>query len=171
MEKSGQGHSPRNNPLIIDRPDLQSWQQMLVSRLLTTIFWALWVVLWLPLVTLAGWAFFGLQFHFHFLELDGYAGFLDLLTYYALVIAGLGGALIVWAKYNHLRFRGMDRRKAAVPVTLEALAWPSGHPASELRNWQQLRIMTVHHDAHGRIDHVVNAGPFQPMREGTGRAA
>lgn len=151
MEKSGQGHTPRHSTLIIDRPDLQSWQQKFVSGVLTMVFWFLWVVLWLPLITLAAWAFFGVQLHVHMIELEGYAGFFDLLSSYALVIVAMGGTLVVWAKYNHLRFRGMDRRKPGARVHIEMLADFAGHTPVRVAQWREMRVMTVEHDANGRI--------------------
>lgn len=161
MEKSGQGHTPKRSTLIIERPDLQSWHQKLVSGLLTMVFWILWVFLWLPLITLAAWAFFGIQFHIHMIELAGFAGFLDLFSTYAIVIVSMGGALIVWAKYNHLRFRGMDRRKAAAPVQIEQLASFSGHPPASVAQWREMRVMTVEHDAEGAIVRIRDDSDWQ----------
>lgn len=142
------------SPLIIERPDLQSGNQRAVYGVLTALFWLLWVVLWLPLITLFGWAFFGYQFQFHMIKLEGYVGFLDVLTVYALVIVAMGGALLAWAKYNHLRFRGMDRRKSFAPPTPADLAQVHGRSADEVASWQGMQIVTVHHDEHGRITGV-----------------
>lgn len=139
------------NPLIIERPDLQSGKQRAVFGVLTALFWLLWVVLWMPLVTVFGWAFFGYQFQFHMVEREGYAGFLGVLLVYALVIVVMGGSLLVWATYNHLRFRGMDRRKSFEPPAPADLAALHGSTQEEIARWQSLGIATVHHDAEGRI--------------------
>ena len=141
-------------PLIIDRPELQSGQQRAVYHVLTAMFWLLWVVLWLPLVTLLAWFFFGYQFHFHMIKLDGYVGFLDVLSIYGLVILGMSGSLMLWAKYNHLRFRGMDRRKSFNPPITAELALLHGQTTQDIEQWQDLDIVCVHHDAHGRIERV-----------------
>lgn len=143
------------NPLIIDRPDLQAWQQKALFGALTAIFWAVWVFLWLPLVTLLGWLFFGYRFQFHMIELDGYEGFLELLAIYAVVILFMGGGLIAWAKYNHWRFRGTDRRKGyGVPTTAQLAAYYAVS-TDTLAQWQNVSVMTVYHDAHGAITRVV----------------
>lgn len=142
------------NPLIIERPDLQSHKQRAVFGVLTALFWLMWVVLWLPLITVAGWAFFGSQFRFHMIELEGYSSFAGVLAIYALVIVLMGGSLLVWAKYNHLRFRGMDRRKGFAPPTPADLAAIHGRTTAEVAQWQTMNIVTVHHDSEGRIERV-----------------
>lgn len=142
------------NPLIIERPDLQSSNQRAVFGVLTALFWLLWVVLWLPLVTVLGWVFFGYQFRFHMIDLEGYGGFVGTLTVYALVIGLMGGGLLLWAKYNHLRFRGVDRRKGFAPPTPADLAAIHGRTAAEVALWQTQNIVTVHHDDAGRIERV-----------------
>lgn len=145
----GRPYQPQ--PLIIDRPDWQNGKQRAVFSMLTAAFWVLWVVLWLPLVTLLGWYFFGYQFHFHMIRLDGYVGFLDVLGVYALVIVVLAGGLLVWAKYNHLRFRGVDRRRNATAPTLADIAGVHAQSPDDVARWQASSIATVHHDDQGRI--------------------
>lgn len=160
MEKSGQGPEARNmNPLIIDRPDLQSWRHKLVSGLLTTTFWVVWIALWMPLVTLAGWVFFGEQMHFHMIRLEGYRAALDLALIYAVVIVALMSSLIVWAKYNHLRFRGVDRRKPRPGIAIEEIGRCVAASPGEVARWRSLRVMHVSHDEHGRISKVEDARP------------
>lgn len=141
-------------PLIIERPDLQAWQQKAVFGVMTAVFWVAWFYLWLPLVTLFGWLFFGYQFQFHMIRLEGYEGFLNLLAVYALVIIGMGGALIGWAIYNDFRFRGMDRRKPSAPPSDPQLGEFLDHPALFFEQWRSYGIVTVHHDSQGRIVRV-----------------
>jgi len=145
------------NPLIIDRPDLQAWQHKAIFGTLTAAFWVVWLVLWLPLATLLGWLFFGYQFQFHMIRLDGYQGFLKLLTIYAMVILAMSCLLIVWAKYNHLRFRGMDRRKWVAAPTVEQLAVLHQQSVDTIEQWRSYAVMTVHHDQRGTITRVVPA--------------
>ena len=142
------------HPLIIDRPDLQAWEHKALFGALTAAFWLLWVFLWLPLVTLLGWLFFGYQFKFNMINLSGYQGFLDLLKIYALTILFMNGGLIAWAKYNHLRFRGVDRRKEVAPTSLQELAALHGQTVQTISYWQTCQVMTVHHDSQGVIESV-----------------
>ncbi|APW36910.1 poly-beta-1,6-N-acetyl-D-glucosamine biosynthesis protein PgaD [Rhodoferax koreense] len=141
-------------PLIIERPDLQAWQQKALFSALTAAFWIAWVFLWLPLVTLGGWLFFGYQFRFHMVELNGYARFLNVLMVYAIVIAVMGGALMLWAVYNHIRFRGVDRRKETPPPTDHEMGDWARHPVEVMAQWREFSVMTVHHDAQGSICRV-----------------
>jgi biofilm PGA synthesis protein PgaD len=144
-------------PLIIERPDLQAWQQKAVFGALTAVFWVVWVFLWLPLVTLLGWFFFGSRFQFHMIELNGYGQFLEVLGFYALVIGAMGGALIAWALYNDFRFRGVDRRKPAPPLSFADVGESSRHPPSVIARWRECAVMTVHLDADGNVHRVVPA--------------
>lgn len=139
------------SPLIIDRPDLQAWHQKVLFGTLTAAFWVGWMFLWLPLLTLLGWAFFGYRFHLHMITLDGYKGFLELLAVYALVIIGMGGALVLWATYNHLRFRGVDRRRLTEAPSTAVIAAQIKHPQEAIQAWRDYAILTVHHDAQGGI--------------------
>ncbi|MDB5850870.1 MAG: poly-beta,6-N-acetyl-D-glucosamine biosynthesis protein PgaD [Rhodoferax sp.] len=144
-------------PLIIERPDLQDWQQKAVFGALTAVFWVIWVFLWMPLITLIGWFFFGYQFHLEMVELNGYARFLNVLVVYAIVIGSMGGGLMLWALYNDIRFRGIDRRKTiSAPSTDEMGDWAK-HPASLLAQWQNCAVVTVHHNPDGSIESVVPA--------------
>lgn len=143
--------------LIIERPDLQDWQQKAVFGVLTAVFWVIWVFLWLPLITLLGWLFFGYQFQVAMIDLEGYKRFLSVLVIYAIVIAAMGGSLMLWAKYNHLRFRGMDRRKDGVAPSTADLAMLQSISENEIEEWQSSSTVTVHHDDAGRIIRVVPA--------------
>ncbi len=156
MEKSGPWNST-SYPLIIDRPDLQSWPQRAISGVLTTVFWLLWLVLCLPLLTLMGWALFGWQFRVHMFDLGGLGGFFEILGTYAIVIVSMGSILLGWAKYNHLRFRGMDRRMAFPPVTPAAIAMALGHSEEDVLAWQEMRAVTVEHGGVGEIRTVTAA--------------
>lgn len=141
----------KTNPLIIERPDLQVWQQKAMFSVLTAAFWVGWFVLWLPLVTLVAWFFFGYKIQIHMIELDGYRAFGQLLVVYAGVVLVMGGGLILWAKYNHLRFRGMDRRQSLAAPDDEALGVRAQHPAEVVAAWRNYAVMTVRHDPQGRI--------------------
>ena len=95
MEKSGSWNSTPCS-LIIDRPDLQSWSQRAISGALTTFFWLLWFALWMPLLTLTGWAFFGWQFNVHMFDLGGIGGFVERISIYAAII------FLISARWYHI---------------------------------------------------------------------
>ena len=143
------------SPLIIDRPDLQAWQQKAMFGAITAAFWLAWVVLWLPLITLLGWLFFGQRFQLQMIDMDGYKAFVNLLSIYCVVVGVMGGALILWATYNHLRFRGIDRRREVDAPTATAMGELINHPGDAIHTWRNYAIVTVHHDAQGGIQNVV----------------
>ena len=99
--------------------------------------------------------FFGYKFQFHMIRLEGYEGFLNLLAVYALVILAMNGALVGWAKYNHFRFRGVDRRKGFIAPTVEELAALHQVSSATIAQWQACSVLTVYHDDHGAIVRVV----------------
>lgn len=154
MEKPGSRPRADKKSLIIDRPDLQSWQQRLMSRTLTLAFWGLWFYLWLPVVTLAGWWLGIERFRFHMIELEGYVGFLEIVELYLLVILLMSAALIGWAKYNHIRFRGVERRRERPPVSTAAMAAHARVTPEQILDWHLADIAIVHHDDHGNIASV-----------------
>ena len=139
------------NPLIIDRPDLQSWRQRAVFGSLTILFWMFWLLLWLPLITLLGWVFFGLQVNLQMVELGGLSSLQDLVLDYSIVVLVMGGSLIVWAKYNHVRFRGVDRRKLLLGNSAQDTGEWTGQDIATVQSWRNLRTMRVTHAANGDI--------------------
>lgn len=167
MEKSRSRHSPKQHPLIIDRPDLQAWPQRALSGALTTFFWLAWLVLWIPLLTLGGWFFFGWQFKFHMFDLGGLTGYAELISLYMAVIVAMGAVLLGWAKYNHLRFRNVERRKAFPLVTPAGVGARTGHSEAEVLAWRKMQVMVVEHDEHGGIiavtDKAAASQPFVPL--------
>lgn len=171
MEKSRSRHTAGNNPLIIDRPDLQTWPQRAIFGTLTTVFWLAWFALWLPLVTLIGWVAFGWQFKVHMLDLGGLDGFTSLLLTYAVVIAAMSGSLIAWAAYNYLRFRGADRRRHSGSVSLQALAASAGQDVETVQAWHAMRVMVAEHDGEGRIIRVTAKGGDAPAAARDAREA
>jgi biofilm PGA synthesis protein PgaD len=70
---------------------------------------------------------------------------------YALVASINAALLISWARYNQLRFRGRERRRPAAPVGLKQLSERYGPPVSALAEWQQARILTLHHTETGAL--------------------
>jgi biofilm PGA synthesis protein PgaD len=153
MEKPGpRTDSPR--PLIIERPDLQSRPQRMVSAALTTVFWALWLYLWMPVVALLGWAFGFSRFYDEMVRREGYKPLAELLGWYGLSIGLLAGSLVCWALYNLLRFRGRERRTARPLVRVAQVAEGAGVDADTLLLWQRARVLSVTHDDDGRIESV-----------------
>jgi biofilm PGA synthesis protein PgaD len=87
-------------------------------------------------------------------ELSRFFALLETIQSYAVVISVNTTLFVGWALYNQLRFRGKERRKAAPSLTTADLAEFYHRPAAEITTWQEARIVTVTHDAHGQIETV-----------------
>ncbi len=102
--------------LIIHRPHLQSNVNRSMHRALTLIAWALYMYLWLPLVTLALW---WISTHLGYQELIETPGVIDAALFLVPIKAAIVAAvlLIGWAEYNRWRFQGHERRHPQPNVT------------------------------------------------------
>lgn len=146
-------------PLIIQSPSLQSLQQRYATAIFTFIFWMLWFFLWTPLITLIGWLMGFDVFYLEIFELEGYQALLADLNVFLLCVTIFGGALGLWALYNYLRFRGVDRRSALSPVTSGQLADFFELDESVVRQHRDCQWLTVSFDPDGRIIEVKKHNP------------
>ena len=153
MDQPGPRHPALKSP-IIERADLQSPRQRTVYGALTIAFWAFWLYLWLPLLALLAWALGVEQAYKYMVVLGGYHDVIRLLAIYGVIILLLGGALIAWAVYNIVRFRGVENRKASLAITPAEIARDYGMDASAVERWQGARQLLVVHDQDGRIARV-----------------
>jgi len=89
-----------------------------VLAMLTVLFWAVWLYLVLPLVSLVLWAF-GVRFFIEQIRQGGYEGLRGSLLAYSSVLLVLVGLLALWIAWNVARYGGRsDRRtvkRAEVP--------------------------------------------------------
>lgn len=125
-----------------------------MSAVLTLVFWALWIYLWLPVIGMLGWAFGVSRFYDEMIRLEGYRTLLGVLGWYSLVITALSSCLVCWALYNLGRFRGRERRQARPRVTLVQIGEAAGVNPALLSLWQRARTLRVSHAADGTIDFV-----------------
>ena len=153
MDESGPRHTALKSPLI-ERSDLQSPRQRTLYGALTLAFWAFWVYLWVPVLALLAWALGVEQAYKYMVVFGGYRAVLSLLGLYSLVILLLGGGLVLWAVYNILRFRNVEKRAAALPVTPVEIGRHFGQDPASVARWQDEQRLYVTHDATGRIARV-----------------
>ncbi|MCC6610124.1 MAG: poly-beta-1,6-N-acetyl-D-glucosamine biosynthesis protein PgaD [Burkholderiales bacterium] len=146
-------------PLIIERPDLQAESQRWLYLFLTLAFWLFYLYLWLPLVTLAGWAFGLWRGYDVFFLHEGYRHLITILLWYAAGIGLFSAALIGWAVYNWIRFRGEQRRRHPRPVTLIEQANHYAVQPHALASWRRAKVLVVAHDPLGRITEVTPREP------------
>lgn len=140
------------NPPIINRPDLQSFQQKYGQGLITVLFWVLFFFFMRPLLGMVGW-FFGLQlFTEIMLVKGGYHALLELLGWYLVIIIVMGVVLKCWSLYNLFRYgRHEKRRRQPLPITVEEQARHFEVDPGLLEQWQVARRVTLEHDDSGRL--------------------
>jgi len=138
--------------LIINRPDLQSFQQKYGQSLITILFWVVFFFFMRPLIGLVGWVF-GLQlFTDVMIVKGGYHALLGLLGWYLGVIIVMGAVLEGWALYNIFRYgRHEKRRLQPNPVMVEELAKYFQVAPGHLQDWQTARRVVLEHDDHGLL--------------------
>lgn len=153
-----------DDDLIIERPDLQSWPRLLGSRVVTAAMWALYIYLWLPLLTLLAWSA-GLRVAYQqMVEYGGYQIAFDLWLTFALVILALGAALLIWARINLHRFRGQDRRSGTGPTDRARLADDFALSLDQLGQLERSRRVHIGHHPNGDITRmeIVTTGSTAP---------
>jgi biofilm PGA synthesis protein PgaD len=100
---------PARSPVIIYHPELQSGRQHALFSALTVTIWALWIYLWLPLITgiLWGvgirWAYFQI-----FRGTRGVSLWVILWILCAVIVA-----VAYWSTYNRIRYEGKTQRRRA----------------------------------------------------------
>jgi biofilm PGA synthesis protein PgaD len=137
--------------LIIDKPSLQPLRQRYATGIVTFLFWIVWAYIWLPVISLIAWAL-GIKFFYdEMIARGGYEAFLELLIFYLIVIFLIAVIFIGWATYNFFRFRGMERRRAIKPLETEDYARYFSVNGTELKNWRNMKRITIHFDEQGNI--------------------
>lgn len=148
--------------LIIERPDLQSWPLVLGSRLVTGAMWGLYVYLWLPLLTLLGWALGIDSAYEQMVKLGGYQIVLGLWLFFAAVILIMGGLLLGWARVNFYRFRGPDRRQLPGLTDGALMAADFGLEAHQQSTLHSCRRARLDHHPDGSLRRVeINPEPLR----------
>ena len=154
MGQPGQGTSNLNS-LIISRPSLQTLRQRVTSTVLKFVFWALWIYLWLPLVTLIAWLLGIDLVHIHMVKLAGFGGLIGVLQEYLITIGLVGAVLACWALYNYLRFRDKTRRKSLKPVTNFDLQKSFQVNERVLADAQKSRFVAVRFNEGGEFGRII----------------
>ncbi len=154
MDQSGSRLTAALKSPLIERSDLQSPRQRTLYGVLTLAFLAFWIYLWVPVLALLAWSLGLQQAYKYMVVFGGYRDVLNLLGLYSVVILALGGALVLWAVYNIIRFRGVEKRRAAPPVSATEVGHYFGHDPDSVARWQSEQRLYVTHDPHGAIAFV-----------------
>jgi biofilm PGA synthesis protein PgaD len=146
--------------LILNMPDMVSVPTKIGSGLFTVIFWALFIYLWVPLITLAAWAMGIYHAYSEVKYVQELLNLRHLVFIYSMVVIALCGSLLLWALMEYLRFRDSTRRR--IPITVESteLAAYAKLDEEHIVSWQGLRRMVAHHDEHGHLREIA----MEPVR-------
>lgn len=134
--------------LIINRQDKQTIRHRALSTALLVTFWSGMLYLMRPVVVFIGWLFssflFGSAIPFLNLDVLVRTVFLEYLP----LIAILSTALITWAQYNRLRFRGVrdKRRVPLAPLALEHIASATKLKLEQLEAMREARLLICYFD-------------------------
>jgi len=141
----------------IDVPELLTRSERARDTVFTAVMWAVYLYLWVPLLSLAAW-WFGVELAYDVMVRSGGAATVwSAVLGYLQVIGVIVVVVVVWSLTNLARFRGAPRRKAGRCVNDEEIgAWFGVEPAT-LPALRANKIAAVDFAADGRPS-------FRPVR-------
>ena len=110
------------SPLIIERPDLRNWRQELITRVLSFVFWAVWLGLLTPAAAYVGHEMQWIDFAWIPLQADIVYAMQQHFPNYLISACSFAGVFLMWAKVNELRFRDRSRRRGRPAVQESEMA-------------------------------------------------
>ncbi|MDD3577300.1 MAG: poly-beta-1,6-N-acetyl-D-glucosamine biosynthesis protein PgaD [Halothiobacillus sp.] len=139
-------------PAIIKRPDLVNPTKRSILAIIAAIGWILWIYLLMPLGAVLAW-WFGYQRLDLFILVDPVRT-TQTLKIYAIIIAAGGVLFILWATYNWLRFRRIDRRGAPPMTDAKAISQAFLIEPSDVNTAQAGKVVAFDFDENGQIIQV-----------------
>lgn len=137
--------------LILNMPDLVARHTKIGSSVFTLLFWAVFVYLWMPVITVIAWMTGLYHSYGELTYARDVKDLAHLAVVYAAIVVALGGSLLMWALQEYLRFRNVNRRREPVAVSHQELAMHAGIDESDITAGQDARRMVAHHSVHGRV--------------------
>jgi poly-beta-1,6-N-acetyl-D-glucosamine biosynthesis protein PgaD len=128
--------------------------------LLTVGFWAVWLYLVMPLVSLLLWVF-GVRFSFEELTKDGLGGLLASLVSYSSILLALVGLLGLWITWNVVRYGGRHDRRTVkqAETTDEKVREAFRLDGSLLQMLRSERLVRIDLDKDDCVVVIAAAGP------------
>ena len=150
---------------IVSSPERQSLAQRLTSGSIASIAWAIWVSLWLPVLSAIFWM---IGLHITYKSIIRAPNKSSLLIILLLVLM-CNFIVSSWASYNYLRFFGKSRRRGSGVVSHEAIGKFFGltDPATLTLLLRERRINLYFSDAAGlvRAEVFVTEDNEKPLAE------
>lgn len=139
--------------IIINQPNLQSFQQKCGSAFLTLLSWLLWLYFLLPLVTLGGWLMGVKNLSDEIRWFGGYKTLLELLELYFEIIVVIAVCWILWSFCLSWLQAGVSASKLP-PVDNKQLCEKFKVDPEKLISAKAGRKFTVHFDEHAAITEI-----------------
>lgn len=141
--------------IIINRPDLQTFQQRLGSLFIGVLSWILWLYFLLPLFTLGGWLMGVKSLSDEIRWFGGYTSLLDLLILYGMIVGGIAIVWLVWSFcLSWLHSRVAIKKTATVGVSDLAVRFNMAE--TSLIQAKSFQLVTVYFDEHANITNLDN---------------
>lgn len=125
--------------LVIERPNLVKWPERLTATGVTLFFWAAFLYMLQPLVSLIAWMLNIGLFQQQMLVLGGLQGFLNEAGFHLQIYSVFCGCLLIWAKVNELRFKNVERRRHVGSTDRQRMGETFGIDGEELYYWLDQR--------------------------------
>jgi len=139
----------REEGLIIEAPELQSFWQRVSALFVSLCCWLLWIYFLTPLVSLSGWLLGMRSFSAEVRWFGGYKSLIELLHIYAITIFSILMAWLLWTWLSKLfkQARGFPSKNTPHVLTLPF----TEVNISQARKWKAL---TVSFNSLGQIIHT-----------------
>ena len=135
----------KNNPLIVDLRHCLPWHQRYVSHTSTAMMWAVWLLLWRPLLIVLG--IVSLQKQRLFYQL--FSAFGLGIEHGVSALLACAVALLLWS--NFVPSKTVKTRSVK---NISDYGQHFGLAIEEIEQGRQQKVSVVHHDEHGKIIHI-----------------
>ena len=135
----------KNNNLIIDLRRQLPWHKRYASNTSTAMMWAVWLLLWRPVVIIAG--LISLQRH-HVIQ-HAFNSLSIGVEHGLIALVACAVALVIWTKFMPAKTVKLTQTK-----TLTDYVHHFNLPVQEVEQGRQKKISIVHHDENGKIIHI-----------------
>jgi biofilm PGA synthesis protein PgaD len=148
------------SPFIISRPERQSGPQQAIFGALTVTIWALWLYLWLPLLTAILWM---VGIHWAYIQVFKGARGVSLWVILWIMLATI---IIVgyWSSYNNIRYAKKTQRRSAQAVSKSVIGEKFGITRAALSLLLRQRRLNLYFNDSEQLIHVdaVADASYQP---------
>lgn len=136
--------------MYFSAPEEMTHRERARDTLITAVLWAVYLYLWVPLVSLLAWAM-GFEFAYDVMVRAGGArDLLPILLEYLVVVSIIFSAFTIWSVSNRLRYRDLNRRARRAPVRDEALSDYFQIPVSQIAAMRSRQVIHISIDEDGR---------------------